>query len=140
MNKRTGKLIALLAVLAVAVAAYFVASAIAKREQNRNDTPDETKISIIDKETTDLVSVTVKAAGSDYTVAQSGGKYTLRDDADFPLDQDRAKDIAAAVTSVSADRRVAEAGADSSEYGLDSPLYTVTAKYSGGAEMTFRIG
>ena len=65
MNKRTGKLIALLAVLAVAVAAYFVASAIAKREQNRNDTPDETKISIIDKETTDLVSVTVKAAGSD---------------------------------------------------------------------------
>lgn len=73
MNKRTGKLIALLAVLAVAVAAYFVASAIAKREQNRNDTPDETKISIIDKETTDLVSVTVKAAGSDYTVAQSAG-------------------------------------------------------------------
>lgn len=140
MNKRTGKLIALLAVLAVAVAAYFVASAIAKREQNRNDTPDETKISIIDKETTDLVSVTVKATGSDYTVAQSGGKYTLKDDADFPLDQDRAKDIAAAVTSVSADRRVAEAGADSSEYGLDSPLYTVTAKYSGGAEMTFRIG
>ena len=140
MNKRTGKLIALLAVLAVAVAAYFVASAIAKREQSKNDTPDETKISIIDKETTDLVSVTVKAAGSDYTVAQSGGKYTLRDDADFPLDQDRAKDIAAAVTSVSADRRVAEAGADSSEYGLDSPLYTVTAKYSGGAEMTFRIG
>ena len=65
MNKRTGKLIALLAVLAVAVAAYFVASAIAKREQNRNDTPDETKISIIDKETTDLVSVTVKATGSD---------------------------------------------------------------------------
>ena len=140
MNKRTGKLIALLAVLAVAVAAYFVASAIAKREQNRNDTPDETKISIIDKETTDLVSVTVKATGSDYTIAQSGGKYTLKDDADFPLDQDRAKDIAAAVTSVSADRRVAEAGADSSEYGLDSPLYTVTAKYSGGAEMTFRIG
>lgn len=140
MNKRTGKLIALLAVLAVAVAAYFVASAIAKREQNRNDTPDETKISIIDKETTDLVSVTVKAAGSDYTVAQSGGKYTLRDDADFPLDQDRAKDIAAAVTSVSADRKVADTGADSSEYGLDSPLYTVTAKYSGGAEMTFRIG
>ena len=140
MNKRTGKLIALLAVLAVAVAAYFVASAIAKREQNRNDTPDETKISIIDKETTDLVSVTVKATGSDYTVGQSDGKYTLKDDADFPLDQDRAKDIAAAVTSVSADRKVADTGADSSEYGLDSPLYTVTAKYSGGAEMTFRIG
>lgn len=140
MNKRTGKLIALLAVLAVAVAAYFVASAIAKREESKNDTPDETKISIIDKETTDLVSVTIKAAGSDYTVAQSGGKYTLRDDADFPLDQDRAKDIAAAVTSVSADRKVADTGADSSEYGLDSPLYTVTAKYSGGAEMTFRIG
>lgn len=140
MNKRTGKLIALLAVLAVAVAAYFVASAIAKREQNRNDTPDETKISIIDKETTDLVSVTIKAAGSDYTVGQSDGKYTLKDDADFPLDQDRAKDIAAAVTSVSADRKVADTGADSSEYGLDSPLYTVTAKYSGGAEMTFRIG
>ena len=140
MNKRTGKLIALLAVLAVAVAAYFVASAIAKREESRNDTPDETKISIIDKETTDLVSVTIKAAGSDYTVGQSDGKYTLKDDADFPLDQDRAKDIAAAVTSVSADRKVADTGADSSEYGLDSPLYTVTAKYSGGAEMTFRIG
>lgn len=140
MNKRTGKLIALLAVLAVAVAAYFVASAIAKREESKNDTPDETKISIIDKETTDLVSVTIKAAGSDYTVGQSDGKYTLKDDADFPLDQDRAKDIAAAVTSVSADRKVADTGADSSEYGLDSPLYTVTAKYSGGAEMTFRIG
>lgn len=140
MNKRTGKLIALLAVLAVAVAAYFVASAIAKREESRNDIPDETKISIIDKETTDLVSVKIKAAGSDYTVGQSDGKYTLKDDADFPLDQDRAKDIAAAVTSVSADRKVADTGADSSEYGLDSPLYTVTAKYSGGAEMTFRIG
>lgn len=140
MNKRTGKLIALLAVLAVAVAAYFVASAIAKREESKNDTPDETKISIIDKETTDLVSVTIKAAGSDYTVGQSDGKYTIKDDADFPLDQDRAKDIAAAVTSVSADRKVADTGADSSEYGLDSPLYTVTAKYSGGAEMTFRIG
>lgn len=140
MNKGTGKLIALLAVLAVAVAAYFVASAIAKREESKNDTPDETKISIIDKETTDLVSVTIKAAGSDYTVGQSDGKYTLKDDADFPLDQDRAKDIAAAVTSVSADRKVADTGADSSEYGLDSPLYTVTAKYSGGAEMTFRIG
>lgn len=140
MNKRTGKLIALLAVLAVAVAAYFVASAIAKREESRNDTPDETKISIIDKETTDLVSVKIKAAGSDYTVGQSDGKYILKDDADFPLDQDRAKDIAAAVTSVSADRKVADTGADSSEYGLDSPLYTVTAKYSGGAEMTFRIG
>lgn len=140
MNKRTGKLIALLAVLAVAIAAYFVASAIAKREEGKNDIPDETKISIIDKETTDLVSVSIKSAGSDYSIGQKDGKYSLTDDADFPLDQDIAATIAAAVTEVSADRKVADSGADSSEYGLDEPLYTVTAKYSGGAEMTFRIG
>lgn len=140
MNKKAGKLIVLLAALAVAIAVYFVASAIAKREESKNDVPDETKISIIDKDTADLASVTVVSASSEYSVVQSGGKFSIKDDSAFPLDQDLAAELAAAVTDVSANRLVADSGAESSEYGLDKPLYTVTAKYSDGAEMTFRIG
>ncbi len=138
--KKTKNLIILLAVLAVAVAVYIAATVIAKNERKKNEIPEETKITIIEKTASDVSSVSLESAKSHYTIELSSSTYYLKDDHAFPLDQTKAKAIAEAVSSVEANRLVSETGGDSADYGLDKPLYTVKASYTDGAALTFKIG
>lgn len=138
--KRTKTLILLLLLLAVAVAVFLIASAIAKRENEKNQPPEETGIVLVEKKPSEVASVSLTSASGSYTLEKSGSTYYLKDDRAFPLDQTKAKSLTEAVASVECSRLVAESGGASADYGLDKPLYTVTAAYDDGASLTFRIG
>lgn len=138
--KRTKNLIILLAVLVLAIGAYAVASAIAKREEDKNIIPEETKITIADKETADISSVSVTNKNSSYTIEFLSNKFFLKDDHAFPLDQSKATSIVNAASVVECNRIVAENGGSSAEYGLDDPKYLVLISYSDGTELSLKIG
>lgn len=138
--KKTKNLIILLVVLAVAIVIYIAATIIANREEKNNETPEDTKITIIDKTASDVASVSLESSSSNYTIELSSSTYYLKDDHTFPLDQTKAQAILETVSSVECNRLVSETGGDSADYGLDKPLYTITAAYTDGAALTFKIG
>lgn len=89
--KKTKNLIILLVVLAVAIVIYIAATIIANREEKNNETPEETKITIIDKTASDVASVSLESSSSNYTIDCRQALITLKTIIPFPLIRQKPK-------------------------------------------------
>ncbi len=138
--KRTKNLIILLVILVFAVAIYVVASFVAKSEEKKNETPEETEITLVKKDVADIVSVAVASEKTSYLIELKSNAYKLADKDDFPLDQTVASNIVETVSSVVSTRLVAEDIGDVSEYGLDEPKYSISIVYSDGSKTEIKLG
>lgn len=73
------------------------------------------------------------------TLETAGDIWTLAGNADFPVEQDMAQDMADGLEALTADRQLT--GVESlSDYGLEEPVFTVTVALADGSEVTISQG
>lgn len=65
--------------------------------------------------------------------------WTKRDEADFPVSQDKLSEVAGAISGINADR-VLENVENLTEYGLDTPENTIKVTTTTEEEITLRVG
>lgn len=65
--------------------------------------------------------------------------WTKRDEADFPVSQDKLSEVAGAISGINADR-VLENVENLTEYGLDTPENTIKVTTTAEEEITIRVG
>lgn len=146
MKKRMAPLIALLAVLLILFAAYFVMRGInQKNEAGTADSGDgeDTSVVLTDYQNADVKAITFKNPESDgaLTFKSDGETWSLASDPNFPASQTKLTAMASALSSVTAEVQLESGSSD--DYGLAEPAYTVTASYQAGEESvsrTFYIG
>lgn len=86
----------------------------------------------------DLTELTVTNGETTLNFVRDGETWTLIDDPDFALNQDTVQRMANTVCSLTTAWTVTAPGAES-DYGLDAPNVTVTARGEGGS-VTLRFG
>lgn len=133
---RTGRLLALLAVLAVLVCGYFIVTNTAQKEavietggsfEVAGLTPDE------------ITAMEWQNDGETIRLARADGVWSLDGEASFPLRQDIADELAADIAALEATHTVT-GGADAADYGLDEPDFTVTVENDSGDTLVYRMG
>lgn len=139
--KKTKSLFVLLASLLLVTTIYYIAKLIAKNDKNTDENNSNvTSITLVDKASSDVLSVSVSSKESNYCIKYSEGSYYLEKDLSFPLNQTFAKLIFENVSKIESSRLIAEDGNSFSEYGLDEPLYLVSVSYSDGKSHVIKIG
>ena len=139
--KRKAGLMVLLVILVLAVAFYVVATVIAKREEEKNQEPEATLITVVDKEPEEVASLTF--ASKELTVGitvTENGKYRLTSDENFPVDQIIAFYMVEGAAAIAFDRKLEGADTDPATYGLDEPYAVMTAVYTDNSTVTLRLG
>ncbi len=139
--KRSTGLIVLLIVLVLAVVFYVVATVIAKREEEKNQEPEVTLITVVDKKPEDVVSLTLKSKTLTVGIAvNESGKYRLTSDEHFPVDQIIASYMVEGVAVIEFTRKLEGSDADLATYGLDEPHTVITAGYKDDRTVTLKLG
>ncbi|MBQ4354399.1 MAG: DUF4340 domain-containing protein [Clostridia bacterium] len=88
---------------------------------------------------TTLTSLSYRAQGGDpITLTQSAGVFSYADDANFPLNQTIAAQMANAISQIAVETTV-ESGSEA-DYGLDNPAYLIEAAYADGTKHVYKIG
>jgi hypothetical protein len=140
--KRGIKLLLFLAVLVLTVVFYAVATAIAKREEEKNkkdEIPDATVV-LVDKQVKDLDSFAIKTKDIDVSIYVEDSVYKRATDADFPVDQIVAGKLALGLAKVSFLRKLEVAVTDPAEFGLDEPVGTFSAVYDDKSTVSLTVG
>ncbi|MCL6451239.1 MAG: DUF4340 domain-containing protein, partial [Acetobacteraceae bacterium] len=68
------------------------------------------------------------------------GSWRFKDAPDLPVDQGQAGLVASMLARLKAERKVAEAGADLAQYGLDEPQVQARVTLSSGGQKTLLVG
>ena len=125
---RGGRLLALLAVLAVLCGGYFVVTNMTQKEavietggsfEVAGLTPDE------------ITSMAWQNGDETIRLVRADGVWSLDGEANFPLKQDVADELASDIAALEATHTVT-GGADAADYGLDEPAFTVTVENDSG--------
>lgn len=143
MKKKSVRLLTSVVALGVLGAGYAGVRYYVKTEEKKESEAEEKEaedISIFSAPAENLESVKFfvdeKEVTFDYD--KEGDLWTRRDEAAFPVNQDKLSEAAGAVSSLNAER-VLEDVENLAEYGLDSPQNTVTVD-AGEENLTMRIG
>lgn len=133
---RGGRLLALLAVLAVLCGGYFVVTNMTQKEavietggsfEVAGLTPDE------------ITSMAWQNGDETIRLVRADGVWSLDGEANFPLKQDVADELASDIAALEATHTVT-GGADAADYGLDEPAFTVTVENDSGDTLVYRMG
>ncbi len=130
--KKDTKIIILLAVLLVCVAAY-------KLTGYYNDKQEKTPtIDFVTINQDDIREITWNYGGIEYTINNETGVWHWTGDEDFPVDEDKANNLAQKFADITATREFSED--DLSEYGVEESEIKITATLSDGESYKFTIG
>jgi len=116
--KRAKKLLLLLAVLAVIVAGYVIASRLTSEETREES--DVQSISLLSVAKDSVSRLEWEYEGQTVVLEKSKGRWKYSGDEKFPLDSGIVNTMLSAVSAVNASRSIDDAGS-LSEYGLDKP-------------------
>jgi len=134
-------LLLLIAVMCILGAAYLMLSA-ANDRKAAEEAAAAAESSVIMLAEFDAASITeLKFRTGDngwISLTQSGGVWSLTDDSRFPMKQTAAAELANAIVSIGAIRKVAE-GAEA-DYGLDEPACEIHVTYHGNTTYKYAIG
>lgn len=134
-------LLILVAVLLVLVIGYLaLSSANAKREaEEAAAAATDTTIMLAEMDATAITQLRYRYGENDWiTLAQSGGVWTLAEDAHYPLNQTTAAGLGSAIASIGAIRTVDEG--EAADYGLDEPICEIHVSYGEGTTYKYAIG
>lgn len=140
--KKLIKLIVLLVVLAGLVVGYvFLSKHMAKKEAAENAQPEvDTTVTVFTLDSSKVSAIDYVFDGESISLKKADGKWQWADDADFPLDETYPEDMLSVLTSVIADRLIAENLDNEAEFGMDEPNMSVKYSTSDGTEYTYVIG
>lgn len=133
---RGGRLLALLAVLAVLCGGYFVMTNMTQKEavietggsfEVAGLTPDE------------ITSMAWQNGDETIRLVRADGVWSLDGEVNFPLKQDVADELASDIAALEATHTVT-GGADAADYGLDEPAFTVTVENDSGDTLVYQMG
>ena len=139
LSKQSRTLIILLVALAALVAVYIgvKAAANAREEKERQDSVLNTIYLADELETP--TKVTFGPAGEENTFVISDGVWQWEEDADMPITQQFITRITEMLPTLAASRDVGMEN-ELSDYGLEEPLYTLTAEDGAGTSFTLYVG
>jgi hypothetical protein len=139
--KPRGLLVGVMVLAALAVALYF---------SNRKQKADAAKPAADASATTKILSipedqikeVRLKKTGGEATVLRKGGdgKWQIAEPKPLGADQDTAKSLVSALSTLNADKVVEDRAADLSPYGLNAPTLDVTVIKKDGKAQDFLVG
>ena len=133
---RGGRLLALLAVLAVLFCGYFIVTNVTQKEavietggsfEVAGLTPDE------------ITAMQWQSGDETIRLVRADGAWSLDGEANFPLKQDVADELASDIAALEATHTVT-GGADAADYGLDEPSFTVTVENDSGDTLVYQMG
>ena len=133
---RGGRLLALLAVLAVLFCGYFIVTNATQKEavietggsfEVAGLTPDE------------ITAMQWQTGDETIRLVRADGAWSLDGEANFPLKQDVADELASDIAALEATHTVT-GGADAADYGLDEPSFTVTVENDSGDTLVYQMG
>lgn len=139
MKKKSVKMAASIAILAVLCGAYFgVKSYVAKQEQ-QDGQQEETVTNVISANETDIKSLKFMIDKKEVTFEKDNDNWVKADEKEFPVSQEKIEEAEAALASIDADR-VLEKVENLYEYGLDEPQNTITVTTNDDKQTVIRVG
>ena len=133
--KRGKKMLLLLAALCVLVGAYYLTKALTK-EPEVADTEGSYEIAAVTTDT--LTEMSWKNGDDTITLKKTDAGWSYAPDETFPLNQDKAAEMAEALAALKGTRELT-GDMKLSDYGLETPAFTVSIKTS-DADYTYQMG
>lgn len=131
--KRGAKMLILLALLIALAGGYVLVN-----RMNRRDEAAEESGSFPLAEG-ELTALHWERDGETYDFEKFNDTWADADDASFPVDQDALDGMAERLTTLEADRRLADV-ADAADYGIGEDSFSITAGWSDGSSTTYAQG
>lgn len=107
--------------------------------QGDENAGEESQISVLDLESLSALSYTDHSAGTTMSFTKDGDTWYVSNDRDIPLTQSYIETMEDTFCSLSATREISDPDA-LSDYGLDSPAYTIELTDQDGTLTTVTIG
>lgn len=141
MKKKRGlPIVAGAAALVILLGLYFLLKNYNDQsEQQESQEEEETgqEIAAVDEDT--ISSLSFGMSGEDVTWVQEDGTWSLSDDSNFPVDQEKIGNLTSQLVSVEA-TRILENVENLSEYGLDAPYKVIRVEETDGNSLTISVG
>ena len=134
--KRSIKLLILLVLLCACAGGYLLVSGMDGAEQVSEETGD---FALTARTAEELTGLEWAYDGESYHLVKADGRWTMADNAGFPVKQSAADSLGQSLIALQAGRKL-ENVTDASLYGLDSPAFTVTASWADGTSATYAMG
>lgn len=126
--KRSGKMILLLLVAVALCGGYLAVQHFSQKETVE---AEDVQISLLDAEAEDVTGLAWEMDGEAVTLKKEDGVWRMDGDDAFPVDQEKAQQLADSVANLTANRRLT--GVETlSDYGLEQPTFAVTVTLAGG--------
>ena len=127
MKKQKIQMLVIVVILLVCVAAYFVATQYAKKQEQRDkdsETQGQVSLTVIDPDAVDAFSYI--ADGTTYSYTKDGGDaWICENDTSLKMDADSIATLLEHLKKVTAAEAITDYGSIS-DYGLDQPQNTIT--------------
>lgn len=134
MKKKKGPWI-LLGVLVLLLVVYFALNTWNKKQ----DAKEEKAVKVTNLETSKITGVSYDLGTGEMDFEKDGDTWYYMADKDFPLRQSYPETVAGAMGQLNADRELEDAD-ELKEYGLDTPVYTITLTDEDGATTEIKVG
>ena len=134
------RILIMLLVLAVAIGAYAGIRHYNSTHDKSSDGADKTEIYSVDADKITQMKYTLGGVVYTFDRADSKSDWTYSEDTSLSLDQDTVDSMASTAAFVSTKKVVQDNLDNSSEYGFDSPTFTLTITLSDGSAKTVTVG
>ncbi|MDC7289193.1 DUF4340 domain-containing protein [Blautia schinkii] len=139
MKKKSIKMAASVAVLAVLCGTYFGVKTYVAKQEEQEEQQEETVTNVISTNESDIKSLKFVIDKKEVTFEKDNDTWVKADEKEFPVNQEKIEEAASALASIDADR-VLEDAEDLYEYGLDEPQNTITVTTNDDKQTSIRVG
>ena len=141
MKNKTVKLILALIILGVLTGGYIGLKSYIASQESEEMAPEEEEenTNVFAVETDSITSLKFMIDKQEVAFAKEDGNWVKEDEKDFPVNQDILNNAVSYISSIDAER-VLEGVEDLTEYGLESPLNTITISTDDDKKTILRIG
>lgn len=84
--------------------------------------------------------ITIENENGEMVFTKTNGKWTLKADADFPVNKDKIEEILNAMKTVEANSQVTDGTEELSQYGLEKPVCSILVKLNNGVKAKVSFG
>ncbi len=124
------------AVLLLLIVVYFIITNSANEANGDTETTDTEALmdigtfTILDEDYSDITEISYTYQGETFKFELSGDKWVLKDDPDYPIDQEIVFYMAQSISDYGGFRRLEYTDSCIEKYGFDEPLYDISVTYT----------
>lgn len=139
MKKRSFGMVLLISVLIIVIVFYLLINSALNKGDDQAPAPTG-DVLYIDRSASEVVKLTYRTGGAEFSVVKKGAVYVLDEDESFPLDTSAVNFMTNAAAKILVQRKINPEGNDLSEYGLGDPRTVIDVVYEDGAALKLNIG